>query len=124
MKNKKHTYCEEWLKRGWKLEQEIRALKREQRLAAEQAEENNCGAEHALVYTMQIQEQTEMLFSVKLELFECIMRLENRAHRVLLTLRYLSFLTWEEIAQMMEVDVRHVYRLHREALIEAEAYIF
>lgn len=112
------------MKRGWKLEQEISALKREQMQATEQAEENNCGAANALRYTMQIQERTEMLFSVKLELFECIMRLENRAHRVLLTLRYLSFLTWEEIAQLMEVDVRHVYRLHREALSEAEAYIF
>ena len=124
MKKQKHTYCEEWLKRGWRLEQEISALKREQRLAAEQAEENNCGAECALMYTMQIQEQTEMLFSVNLELFECIMRLEERTHRVLLTLRYLSFLTWEDIAQIMEVDVRHVYRLHREALLAAEAYIF
>ncbi len=111
------------MKRGWKLEQEIGALKREQRLAAEQAEENNCSAEHALVYTMQIQEQTEMLYSVKLELFECIMRLEERSHRVLLTLRYLSFLTWDEIAEILEVNVRHVYRLHREALLAAELLI-
>lgn len=124
MKKQNHTYCEEWLKRGWKLDQEIRALKREQRLAAENAEENNCGAANALRYTMQIQEKTERLFSVKLELFECIMRLENRSHRVLLTLRYLSFLTWEEIAEILEVNVRHVYRLHREALIEAGTYIF
>jgi len=124
LKKRKHTYCEEWLKRGWKLEQELGILKQEQRLAAEYAQQNNCTTKQALYYTMQIQEQMEMLFSVKLELFECIMRLEKRTHRVLLTLRYLSFLTWEEIAQMMEVDVRHVYRLHREALLAAEPLIF
>lgn len=124
MKKQNHTYCEKWLKRGWKLDQEIQALKREQLQATQQAQGNNCNAERALRYTMQIQEQIERLFSVKLELFECIMRLEKRSHRVLITLRYLSFLTWEEIAQLMEVDVRHVYRLHREALGEVEAYIF
>ena len=53
-----------------------------------------------------------------------ILQVDSRELRTLLSLRYLSYLTWEQIAEEMEVDVRHVYRLHKAALLEAELLIF
>lgn len=40
--------------------------------------------------------------------------------QTLLELRYLCFQTWEEIAEALHYDVRHVYRLHGTALSEVE----
>lgn len=47
-------------------------------------------------------------------------RLTNPKHKQVLELRYFSPTTtkWEDIAEIMEVDVRHVYRLHGEALVQ------
>lgn len=36
--------------------------------------------------------------------------------RLLLELRYIHYKTWKEISQVMEYNIRHVYRLHDEAL--------
>lgn len=40
--------------------------------------------------------------------------------QTLLELRYLCFQTWEDIAEALHYDVRHVYRLHGAALSEVE----
>ena len=37
-------------------------------------------------------------------------------YQLVLELRYLCFKSWEEIALQMGYDVRHVFRLHGEAL--------
>lgn len=42
--------------------------------------------------------------------------LDDPRYVELLTLRYIRDLTWEEIAEAMTYEVRHVYRLHGEAL--------
>ena len=112
-KGREHA-CREWLARGWGIEKEIHALKQAQRCAIDSAEE--AGSKQAVGFAAAIQQKTEALFSIKIELFGCIMLLKKREHRILLTLRYLNGLTWEEIADILEVDVRHVYRLHKEAL--------
>jgi len=41
---------------------------------------------------------------------------DNTEHQTLLELRYLCFKTWEQIAVDMGYNVRHVYRLHDEAI--------
>ena len=122
--------AKEWLGRAWEIDKEIRALKRAARAAKDlalsitarldgekvQTSKENY-AENAMVryldYSDRIARRTEELFAVKIEAYEMI-----------LSLRYLSYLTWEQIAEEMEVDVRHVYRLHKAALLEAELLIF
>lgn len=42
--------------------------------------------------------------------------LEKQSHRRVLKLRYLDYCKWEDIADLMQYDVRHVTRLHHEAL--------
>lgn len=130
----------EWFERARELNREIRALKREADMAQDVAmgiasfgigvkvqtsKENH--KENAMVryldYANLISQQIEKLFAVKLEIYQIILLIEQRDFRTLLSLRYLSNLTWEEIAEEMEVDVRHVYRLHKNALSEAELFL-
>ncbi len=116
MNKKDKDKCVNWLKRGWKIEKELEILKEEQRRTLENAEQSGGTSRQALFYTKRIAKRMETLFSIKLELFEAVSALEKLEHRLLLSLRYLNCLTWEEIAEILEVDVRHVYRLHEEAL--------
>lgn len=131
----------DWFGRAWKIDGEIRALMREAQAAKDlvlriaprmgnvkvQTSRENF-TENAMVryldYSEAIHRQTERLFAVKLEIYEAILQVDDRDLRMLLSLRYLSFLTWEQIAEEMEVEVRHVYRLHKRALAQAQEVIF
>ena len=50
------------------------------------------------------------------EISTVIAQVEDPKFRQLLRLRYLSFLKWERIAEIMGCDVRTVHRLHDRAL--------
>ena len=50
------------------------------------------------------------------EIHAAIAKVNNPTYRELLELRYLGFGTWEQIAEKMDKSLRHVYRLHGEAL--------
>ena len=130
--------AKEWLGRAWEIDKEIRALKREAlaakdlalsitaRLDGEKVQTSKENyAENAMVryldYSDRIARRTEELFAVKIEAYEMILQVDSRELRTLLSLRYLSYLTWEQIAEEMEVDVRHVYRLHKAADIPRTA---
>lgn len=41
---------------------------------------------------------------------------KDETERLLLTLRYIENLTWEEISEKMNCSTRHIYRLHKIAL--------
>ena len=43
--------------------------------------------------------------------------------RTILEMRYLNFMTWKQIATKIDCDVRHIYRLHRQALVKIKKYI-
>ena len=45
-----------------------------------------------------------------------ISRLENSKHRMVLEMRYLQGMTWEEIAEQMDYTLRWVHQLHKQAL--------
>lgn len=64
----------------------------------------------------EIDADVEALVDLKRDVAQIIEQVENVKHRTLLERRYLSFQTWEQIAMSLECDVRHVYRLHGEAL--------
>ena len=57
------------------------------------------------------------LCRVKREVADAINAVEPVVYRRVLDLRYRSYLDWQTIAQRMGYDVRHVFRLHGEALL-------
>ena len=51
------------------------------------------------------------------EIEKTISKVEDERYRELLHLRYISLKKWEEIANDMGYEVRHITRLHKEALL-------
>ena len=72
---------------------------------------------------MKIIEQEELIDAEIDRLVDCkkamqlsIERVENPEYRQGLRMRYLAFKSWNEVAAVMHYNVRHVYRIHKEAL--------
>lgn len=57
------------------------------------------------------------LCRIKREVNTAINQVEDMRYRQLLELRYRNYYSWERIAREMGFDVRHIYRLHGEALL-------
>ena len=58
------------------------------------------------------------LCEVKRLVNDAIEAVEDSRRRRVLELRYRNYLRWEQIADVMGYDVRHVTRLHGEALLD------
>ena len=58
------------------------------------------------------------LCAVKRQVNEAIEAVADARRRRVLELRYRNYLRWEQIADVMGYDVRWVYRLHGEALLD------
>ena len=68
----------------------------------------------------EIDEDIDRLVDTKREISKLIRRIDNSSYRLLLELRYINMATWEKIAEELDVAVRHVYRMHGNALLEAD----
>jgi DNA-directed RNA polymerase specialized sigma subunit len=64
----------------------------------------------------EINSDIDRLVDLKREMVKLIKAVDNTEYQTLLELRYLCFKTWEQIAVDMGYNVRHVYRLHDEAI--------
>jgi DNA-directed RNA polymerase specialized sigma subunit len=64
----------------------------------------------------EINRDIDRLVDLKREMVRLIKAVDNTEYQTLLELRYLCFKTWEQIAVDMGYNVRHVYRLHGEAV--------
>lgn len=64
----------------------------------------------------EINHDIDRLVDLKREMVKLIKAVDNTEYQTLLELRYLCFKTWEQIAVDMGYNVRHVYRLHDEAV--------
>ena len=64
----------------------------------------------------EINNDIDRLVDLKREMVTVIKAVVNKEYQTLLELRYLCFRTWEQIAVDMGYNVRHVYRLHDEAV--------
>ena len=64
----------------------------------------------------EINRDVEKLVDLKRELVWRIKAVDDTEYQTLLELRYLCFKTWEQIAVDMGYNVRHVFRLHDEAV--------
>ncbi|MCD8365821.1 MAG: DUF1492 domain-containing protein [Clostridiales bacterium] len=56
------------------------------------------------------------LVDLKAEMVQVIKAVENTEFQTILEKRYLCFMSWEQIAVDLGYNVRHLYRLHEEAL--------
>lgn len=74
-------------------------------------------------YSDKLMEKLQELYAVKTEIALAIFKVSDSRYRTLLELYYLKKLTWEKVAEEMHIDVRHIYRLHGEALKEVEQFI-
>lgn len=65
----------------------------------------------------EINREIDRYVDLKVAIRREINRLENRNEQLLLRLRYVEFLSWEDIRATMGFDdLRRVYQIHREAL--------
>ena len=62
----------------------------------------------------------QKLVDLKREMVRVIKAVDNTEYQTLLELRYLCFKTWEQIAVDLGYNVRHVYRMHDEAVESIE----
>ena len=56
------------------------------------------------------------LVLLKRNITQAINQMENREERLVLTYRYLSNKTWEQISSILSVSIRTVHRIHQSAL--------
>jgi DNA-directed RNA polymerase specialized sigma subunit len=68
----------------------------------------------------EITNDIDKLIDLKTEVMRKIDSIQNDDYRLLLTLRYLNFKTWKQIAVEMEFTFQWVHELHERALIEFE----
>ena len=64
----------------------------------------------------EINAEVDRLVDLKVEITHAIKSVDNVECALLLELRYLCFKTWEQIAVELNYDIRHIYRLHQQAL--------
>jgi len=116
---------EEWLRRGWKINEEIQFLIQERRNFTEFL--GQCGAvenREFLNYEKTLNNRITELCKIKNEIAGAIGRVEDVQYRTLLTLRYLSFKTWEKIAEDMFYSDYWIRKaLHKKALKALEKAI-
>ena len=63
-----------------------------------------------------INAEIDQLVGLKREVRSVISQINHREYQTLLELRYLCFKTWEQIGVDLGYNVRHVYRMHDEAV--------
>lgn len=125
-----------WLSRGYWAEKERKVLENERSKAyndlfpssdvagerVQQSRKNNTEEKYVkyLDYDKRLKKQIEKLLKIKIEIFDVISGVEDMRLCTLLELRYIKFYTWEKIAEAMNYEQRQVYRIHCDALNEAE----
>ena len=130
----------EWLERGRLLDVQINALIEERDRLFELATQStlktgevrvqfshqNC-AEMSMVrythYSLQIDKLIDELVAVKREILITVAQVSDARFRTLLELRYISFYSWEKIAEEMSYTPRQIHRLHKKALDKVENII-
>ena len=64
----------------------------------------------------EIDRDIDALVDLKRDIVRAVKAVANTEYQMILELRYLCFKTWEQIAVDMGYSVRHVYRIHNEAV--------
>lgn len=64
----------------------------------------------------EIDKDIDMLIDLKRDILTAVNAVERLEYRLVLESRYLHFRTWQEIADTLGCNIRHIYRLHDAAL--------
>lgn len=64
----------------------------------------------------EINAEINQFVDLKKEIRDKINLLTNRNQQLVLRLRYIEFLTWEQVAERMTYSVKQVFRIHGEAI--------
>lgn len=67
-------------------------------------------------YEMMIDKKIDLLLTVKNEIIKAVDEVEDSTYRTLLIAYYVNCRTWEQVAEEIGYGVRHIYRIHEEAL--------
>ncbi|MGF3075725.1 DUF1492 domain-containing protein [Facklamia sp. P12945] len=67
-------------------------------------------------YAIKIADKSDELTALKIKISELIDKVENKTSQTLLRYRYTIGYDWENVAKLMDYEVRHIYRLHGQAL--------
>jgi DNA-directed RNA polymerase specialized sigma subunit len=106
-----------------KLLKQVTSLHAEEEKEAEEAKEYSLRG-NTRVKILELEQEVDgdidRLIDLKREMMSGISTVEQPEYHVLLELRYLSFLTWEEIAERMNYSPRQIHRLHGQALKQFE----
>ena len=132
----------EWLLRAWKIDNEITALERElfsarERMLSVTAHYSDIKAQTSqgnaveiasvnyIEYKDQLMERIDNFFAIKREVAHAMSKIGDSACRTLLELRYLQYLTWERIAEEMNLSDKWIRtKLHSKALNAMEDVLF
>ncbi len=71
-------------------------------------------------YDNRLKEQIDKVYDIKTEIDTVLSGVADIRLRTLLRMRYILFYRWSDIAAEMNYDERHIYRIHKAALYEAE----
>lgn len=81
---------------------------------------DNHKTENIIVKIVEYQEELEKdiktLIRIKGEIKKAIDTVNNNEQRLVLEMRYLLYMKWEEIAVKLGYSIEHIYRIHRAAL--------
>ena len=70
-----------------------------------------------------INRDIDRLVDLKRTMYEAFANIDNIDYRLILESRYLCNKSWPEIAVDMDYNLRHLYRMHDSALMEAEKFL-
>ena len=71
----------------------------------------------------EINADIDALVDLKAQARRVISQLRNPDQQLVLELRYLCYRSWEEIAEVMHMHIRTVYKVHGRALLKVEAIL-
>ena len=68
----------------------------------------------------ELKDDIVQLVELKKQILHSIKRVGNPEYQTLLELRYLSYMSWEQIAVELNYGIDNIFKLHRKALDEVE----
>lgn len=129
--------AKEWLMRAWKIDREINILLEAQKSVYDRLTGITAAGDNTPVSGTKdphrfdsyielidkIDRRIDELCAVKAEIFDLIEKIPDIKLRGLLIDRYINCLTFQQIADKMEISPRWVMSLHKRALNLAEKFI-
>ena len=138
MLNEKEVKTKHYLQQIYRLDSNIRTLLEQAQFIDDQAcsvptvdyskvkvSASHSGTAHFENYVIKsvdmrkrMKNEFEAFCALKSKVHECLDDMQGLEQRLVLTLRYIHFMRWEDIAKEMNCEERQVFRFHKEGLTE------